>query len=814
MSRPFSVRSAALVLCAGLALSGCKSKEEKAEAFYRSAEELLAQGDVPRALVELRNVFDYDSSHQQARRLYADILLQQGRLQEAYSQYLRLSEQYPDLADIHRILAELSLRSGNLTGARDQTRRTLELLPDDPGARAVSVALSLRAAMARSDRGAYAEIAKAAERLTQEAPDVPTAWHVLIDARNAAGDREGALDALDAALTREPRQYRLQVLRLELLSELNRTDKIGAQLETMQTLFPDDPKTRTALVAWYVLRDDPEGAARFLRRLATDPQSQTEGYVELVRFLARARGADAAARELDKLITESQGKPNEGIFSAMRADLAFRAGRKDDALTRMKALLTRLPEGEERGRMRVAYARMLDAAGQSDAARAEIETVLKATPLNVPALQQRASWAIASDNFDAAIVDLRTALQQDPTNPDTLTLMAEADLREGAPDLARARFAQAYEAANHAAPEAIRYADFLLSQDRSKAARDLLAEAAQRNPGTPGILQRQADLALRDNDWPQAHAIADQLAALGLPETEALAQSIRAAILMGRGRTDNAIETLKSLAAANGGGDMAVAAVVQAQIGAGRAGAARAYLDEQLTRRPEDRGLRMLSANLAAMLGDPQSAEAGLRALMSEAPADPAPARQLYRLLAAQGKETEAAEVIAQALKSAPQADPVLLLYRARSEEKSGDFDAAIATYEDLYARDSGDLIVANNLASLLSQHRDDKASLERAARIAKRFRERPEPAFKDTYGWAEFRRGDYKTAMPLLAAAAAGMPEVALAQYHYAMALAATGEREEAARVLAQAVALAGDRLPAQMADAPATLEKLREAP
>ncbi|OOY33305.1 tetratricopeptide repeat protein [Thioclava sp. F36-6] len=821
MPRYQYARASFFALCAALALSGCKSDADKAEAHYQSAQTLLAEGDPVRAMVELRNVFEYDGTHKAARRAYADLLLAQGRLQEAFSQYLRLLEQYPETVEVHRILAELSLRTGNLPRAQKQVDAVQELAPDDPGAQAVQLALDLREASLSRDTGRQSEIAAQAKALTAAHPEILTGWHVLIDARNAQGDDAATLAALDAALTRDPAQYRLQVLKLELISKRGANAEIGAQLEGMQGLFPEDPKTRTALIAWYVLRDDPAGAARFLRKLATDRDQQTGGYLELVRFLARAKGAEAARAELDSLITQSKGQSNEAIFTAMRADLDFQAGDRAAALTRMQALIESQPDSEEMRQLRSAYARMLDHDGQRDKAKTEIAAILKTDPTNVPALQQRAAWRFEEDRLDLAITDLRSALQQAPENPQTLTLLGEADLREGAPDLAMGRFSQAYDAAGRAAPEAIRYVDFLFAHDRASAARTVLAEAVAVTPNSPGLLKRQADLALADRDWMLAHRIADRLDTSSAPGTEALAQSIRAAILMGRGRSESAIETLKTLVQMPATGEdgvttapavsaAAVSAVVQAQLASGRGGEARAYLEAQLTQQPDNRGLRLLEANLCAIQGDTDRAETGLRTLMYEDPADPRPARQLYRLLAAQGREGVALAVIQTALEKAPQADPLLLLYRARSEEKSGRFDAAIATYDDLYTRDSGDLIVANNLASLLSTHRDDRPSLERAAQIAKRFRERPEPAFKDTYGWAEYRLGNYGAARPLLAAAAAGLPENALAQYHYAAVLIALEENDLAEAALRNALRLAGEPLPPAMQGAQAQLAAL----
>ncbi|TMV92346.1 tetratricopeptide repeat protein [Thioclava sp. BHET1] len=810
MPRQLGMKPVMLALCVGIALAGCKSKEEKAEEYYTSAMALVAKGDVPRAMVELRNVFEYDGAHQAARREYADLLLASGRIQEAYSQYLRLSEQYPDLVAPHRILAELSLRSGNLEAARRQMDDTLELKPGDPGAQAIGLALRLHEALARGDTSAYGPIAQKARALVTNDPGIPTGWHVLIDALNAQDQKPQALDAIDAALAQNPVQYRLQVMRLNLLSALGKQDEIGAQLKVMQKLFPDDEKTRTALVAWYVLRDDPEGATRYLQSLSAEQNKDAQGYVELVQMLAEHQGPAAAARELDALIAQNPGTHEGRMFGAMRADLDFNAGRVAEAIARMKALLQDAPAGEQTDRLRVSYARMLDGAGQRKAAQSQLDAALASDPDLVPALRLHAKWLIEQDEPDAALVALRRALQQAPQDPESLSLMAQADLRQGAPDLAANRLSQAYEASNHGPMQARSYVDFLMEHDRKSAARALLADALQHNPDDPGLLHRQADLALAENDWVQAQRIANHLETLPQPEAHGLAQGIRAAILLGRGQSDAAIDTLKSLADTSRD-TRAIAAVVQAQLAAGHPDAARSYLTQKLAATPQDRGLRLLSANLAALNGDTQTARDELRALWSEQPSQSAPARQLYRLLAASGDDAAAREVADKTLAAqGATPDPLLMLYKARSQEKAGDIDGAIATYEALYQRNSDNPVLANNLASLLAQHRDDTASLKRAESIAQRFRESPEPAFKDTYGWAEYRLGNYDSALPLLAAAAAGLPDNPVAQYHYALALEATGDLPGAAKALDHAIASAGNALPEGMTDAKARREAL----
>jgi tetratricopeptide (TPR) repeat protein len=131
-------RRVALVVAAAAAvfLAGCESREEKAERFYRSALQLLEQGDEERALVELRNVFQNDGFHTEARLLYADLSLQQGDEGEAYSHYMLLAEQQPDMVEVRRTLAEIAIAQGDWEEADRHGSEALRLLPDDPRIRA------------------------------------------------------------------------------------------------------------------------------------------------------------------------------------------------------------------------------------------------------------------------------------------------------------------------------------------------------------------------------------------------------------------------------------------------------------------------------------------------------------------------------------------------------------------------------------------------------------------------------------------------------------------------------------------------------
>ncbi|MCA3575527.1 MAG: tetratricopeptide repeat protein, partial [Aestuariivirga sp.] len=156
--------------------------------------------------------------------------------------------------------------------------------------------------------------------------------------------------------------------------------------------------------------------------------------------------------------------------------------------------------------------------------------------------------------------------------------------------------------------------------------------------------------------------------------------------------------------------------------------------------------------------------------------------------------------------------DSALRLMLAGILEARGKADEAIAEYELLILSDPTSTVVANNLASLLSEKSDDPRALERAFNIAVRFQNSDVPQFLDTLGWIHYLRGDNHAALPLLKRAAEKLPKSGAVQFHLGMALKQAGEAELSARTLERAITL--PRLPADdMKTAAATIEQLKAA-
>ena len=62
-------------------------------------------------------------------------------------------------------------------------------------------------------------------------------------------------------------------------------------------------------------------------------------------------------------------------------------------------------------------------------------------------------------------------------------------------------------------------------------------------------------------------------------------------------------------------------------------------------------------------------------------------------------------------------------------------------------------------------------------------------PQFKDTLGWVNYRRGDFKAAVPLLEEAAAALPDLAVVHYHLGMGYVAVGQATRASEEFKKAL-------------------------
>lgn len=803
----------AFALALTLSVSACKSAEERAEEHYQTALSLIAEGDFDRAIVELRNVFQLDGSHKEARRTLAHVTLtERGNRQEAYSQYLRLAEQYPDDLDARIKLSEIAFAAANWDELERHGAKAEELAPNDSRVIPLTTARKYRTAVQAQDASARRDVARDAMMLLVDQDKNVVLRSIVIDNLLREGDFSNALEQIDLVLEQDPENPLYNQQRLNVLVQLGDMTAVEAHLKTMIERFPSETSHKAMLLRFYLSAQNLDQAEAFLRELAAAAPADDPGpAVDLIRFLAEFRSINAAKAEIVNAIPKAT---DPLPFKVLDAGLDFAAGAQDAAVTTLETALKDHPESEHALNVKVTLARMQLTMGNEVGARARVEEVLAEDATQPEALKMKAGWLTNADQTDAAIAALRSALDRAPNDAQAMTLMAEAYTRSGRPELARDFLALAVEASGNAPENSIRYAKLLMSEESYLPAEDILISSLRLSNDHPDLLLTLGQLYLRMEDFGRAEQVANTLRRLDTPEAKTAADGLDAERINLQSGREEAMAYLEEIGNSADATLASRIALVRARLGTGDTEGALALAKELSAENQGNDAVSYVLATTEAVSGNLDEAEAIYRALVTAGASRTPIWLELSRIKQRKGDRDGARAVIVEALGKNP-GDPNLLWATASFLEQDGEIDKAIDIYQELYDANSDSPVVANNLASLLSSYRDDPESLERAWTVARRFRDTSVPAVQDTYGWLLKRRGEIAEALPYLEAAAEGLPSDPLVQYHLAQTYLALERPEDALARFQRAVELAGpgDTRP-QINEARDMIRTLVEAP
>jgi cellulose synthase operon protein C len=277
-------------LCALLGLAGCDSAEEKAQKHYLSGIALAEAGDIPRALIELRNAFTFDPNHPEARLVYARLSRETGDLGEAYAQYQRVVERAPETIEARHALADISLRVSDWAEAERHVQALERLDPTHPDTVLARAALSYRRATVLKETGAAHQAAEVARQALIRDPANLVARHIVIDQAAAAGDPKVLRAEVEAALAALPGERAFHVMKLRLLTEARDSAALGPAIKAFVAAFPQDDDARQMMIAWYIDAGDLAAAETFLRDLAAAPEAGIPARMTVVEFLLRQAG--------------------------------------------------------------------------------------------------------------------------------------------------------------------------------------------------------------------------------------------------------------------------------------------------------------------------------------------------------------------------------------------------------------------------------------------------------------------------------------------------------------------------------------------
>lgn len=785
------------VLAGGLllVLAACDSPEEQAEAYLNSAKALIESGDTDRAVVELRNVFEFVPNHVEARLLLARMMLDAEQFPAAYGQYLRLIEQVPDNYEGRIALAELAFNARNWEEFNRHGEAAVGLEPDQDRSKAVDLGLRYRAAVQEKDAPLGEAVLGESEALAEIVPDNAILRQIRLDGYVRAGQYSRALTQLDALIEEFPEERLYYNQRLGLLNEIGDTERLETGLRDMIDRFADDLEIKSQYVQFLISQNKMDTAEAFLREISDPAAEDTGPFLDLIRFVAETRGVEAAKEEIARAV---EVNPNPNQFRAIGATMDFAEGDQEGALAVMEDILSTAEPSESTNEIKVLLANMLISRDNDVGAQRLVDEVLNDDVNQVDALKMKAAWQIEADEINSAIANLRLALDNAPEDVPAMNLMSQAYTRLGSHDLARDFMALAVEASNNAAVPSLRYAALLVNEESYLAAEDTLLNALRRTPNNLDIVNALGQLYLRMEDFDRVRQAVATLRQSGSEQALNMANNLEVAVLNRREGTEKALQFIEEIASSASATIQARMSLIGVRLRAGEGEKALELANSLVAENPERVEPKVVLGAVQTSLGNLDDAEQIYREVVETTPDLPSVWINLSRVIIRQGRTNEASELLDEALAAVP-GNLLIQWTQASLLESEQKFEEAIEIYETLYKDYSNSLIVSNNLASLLTTHNATPERFERAWEIARRLKDTDVPAFQDTYGWLVFNRGDAEEAEPYLLNAATELRDDPIAQYHLAELYRQTDRADEAMAQYRKVVEVAGplDRRP-----------------
>jgi putative PEP-CTERM system TPR-repeat lipoprotein len=801
---------------------------------------LISQGHFDRVLEVLDpNGIQDGEAQMDVLRLRGEALLALGKTPDADRTYREMLAHQPDSLDARIGLAQVEQLKGDMAAAEayltDVVSRDAAYTP---GWLAKGL-LDLRLARYRQAEEAFL---RALTGATLRAGQEFVARTGLAESQWRQGKSDAALETVKRLLELAPEHPQPKYMRALIAYGAGDYDTAKDYLQQVLKVYPEHRAAAFLLGATHYAQGELEQAGMYLKNaLAADPASAPVRKLLAATSLRQKRPQDAitalaplAAGTSDGNVLALMGEANlqagDSRTGLQYFERALSASPKNQALQMQLAsaylttgnfehaidLLTKMPETEAGAAGRelllvLAYLRK----GESAQALEHVQRYVAARP-DAPATHSLAGSVYmtlgertkAREHFDRA-------LQLQGDNVAALMNLGRLAMREGKGDEARARFERVVALSPTNLEAMLALAQLSSQQNDQAAAKHWLERASTINPEAvePKLLLIRYCLETGDRD--RARSVARELATAH--PANAAAQNALGIVQTADGDIEQAAASFRKAVTIAPDSPNFTYNLARAELALQRHDKARRLLARTLELQPDHRAAVSILAALEVQDGKSDKALARVRALQQSKETAAVGLLLEGDLRMLERKFDDAALAYEAALKRAPNGALAAKSYEARRRagvpnaakpleqwlndnpndvgarvvlaseyQRQGQFKQAAAEYEQVLQSRPDDAISLNNLAWVYHELKDP-----RAIRTAERAHElRPEMgAIADTLGWLLVQEGQIERGLKLLRQAARQAPNVPDIRYHLGVALAKSGEREEARRALSELV-------------------------
>jgi len=656
-----------------------------------------------------------------------------GRFKDARFQFEKAVEIDPRAVESRLALAQYFLRMSQYDLCIEQAEKVLTLEEANP--EALQILANAYMASNKADKATEVLRKLAENKAPGQGASADEALAVLAFQK---GEIDSAIERFKSAVDANPRSIQARLGYGQALATKGRLRDATNQFREVLAIDSTDSRALLLLARIYRLTGRLDLALETCDRASQIAPSAIEVRFEMAAVRIAQRQFDAAINEYKAILKTA---PNDPRAKMGIADATFQAGDHKAAIQQLIDLLREQPIPAAYVQLIAFYKRL----GEIDRAQAELETLMKATPENLGAIDLAILYI-----YKGRLDDSIQLIEQRYKTPDKTPGDATGPL------LARGTALQV--------------------KGRVDEAVTAFTEARKSNPANPRLAAFLANAQLAAGQADKARQTLDGVK---------VEPEIQAAYLKLIDQVKGNPETAR----------LAANSLTQAALyaDAGWPTLARERYEKLLDTLPGNLTILHFLADIHERLDDAPKAMDTYRAMLkTEANYEPA-LRALGRHHLALKQPDKAVEIYTQLNKARPKDLPVRLAL-ATCLQQLKKTDEAIESYKTLIQQEPNSPIAYNNLAWLYAS---ETGKLKEAEALASKALDLTSPdtaagaAIRDTLGWIYFLTERYDKALELALQAVEGMPGNAEVHYHLGMIFFKRNLRASAARHLTSALQL-----------------------
>jgi len=760
--------------------AGCTSKEESSQKYINNGKVLFEQGDYAKARVEFLNALQIDPALSESH-YYLALIFEKNKSWALMYRNLIKAEKLDSTSVATKIkMAQLLLQTKNIDEMLEKTDEILVL--DEKNAEAYLLkaaaylsindlnAAKINLEKAKGLKGAYDKIA-----------GVEAGFY------KKKGDLDKALNIVDVALATTETPKPLQLLRIDILTQMENTPELEKTYRRLMSNDPDEMFFLYSLVTLLERDDRLSDAEKQLNHFIKGNPENTTVKLKAVDIVA-INDPDRANALLNEYLME---EPDNSTLRFALINQQLLSNKKEQAM----GLLGEIAKSDDvndatKAKAIMAEQQLLD--GKIESALNLVNSILQRDHNNEYGLLVRARIYTVQENTDLAVNDLRVILRNNPDNEDALLLLGNAYDINGSDQLADDAFRQVLDINPGSVFAVVPVVGRLLSHNELSRSEVFIQKALKKTPDHKGLLALMAQLKLLKQDWIGTENVIKQLQSIG--GNQAQSEYLSGRIFFGQLQYDIALTRFKKSMTLDPQFVRALDGIIASYIKRNQPSELLDYLEELKRNTPTFMPLYYSMASVYIHMGNKQKAlfslEEGLTLNNGW--------MQGYVGLAEYYKaENNIQQVIASYQRGLEvlQNNNKLKMLLATVYESVAQHKEAKALYESVLKENPNHDIAANNLASLLTDKFETPQNIQRALDISERFKTSNQPYLLDTYAWTSIKSGDVRGAQTLLARVIEMEPEEAVFHYHYAMALKGLNKLDASLASLVNAQDLLGDK-------------------